>query len=212
VAIGTVYRVAVKTVGSLTTDKPYAWNTRHYRVHSGAGTDSAADCIAAVRPMIEPSILGCLARSARVIRWEASLAVTPKVIAASEDVDEIGTGSRVNYLPSFLAGLIRLHWEPSADNRRCGKWFTAFIPIPVTDTQGHFYTARLSDLADWLVADTFASPAGMVYRPVVWHAATGTSDRVISSSASGRYHCYRSRGRTAADTTMIFGRGLCGLT
>jgi len=211
-AIGTVYRISVKTVGSLTEDVPYAWNSRHYVVHSGSGTDSAADLITAVRPMIEPSICGCLARKARVLRWEASLATTPKAITATEDVDEVGTGSRVNYLPSFLAGLIRLHWEPSADNRRCGKWFTAFIPIPVTDTQGGHYTIRLSELADWLVADTFTSPAGLVYRPVVWHAKTATWDRVLSSTASGRYHCYRSRGKTAADTTMIYGRGLCGLT
>ena len=210
--IGTVYRVAVKTVGSLTADVPYAWNARHYVVHSGAGTDSASDCLAAVRPMLEASLQGCLARSARVRRCEVALAMTPKTVAASLDVDEDGTGSRVNYLPSFLAGLIRLHWEPSADNRRCGKWFTAFIPIAVTDTQGGFYTARLTDLASWLTADTFTSPAGMVYRPVIWHAKTATWDRVLSSTADNRYHCYRSRGRTAADPTMRFDRGLCGLT
>jgi len=209
-AIGTIYRVAVKTVGSLGADVPYAWNTRHYKTLSGVGTDSTADVLAAFRETVEPAILSSIARKCRVVRYEASLAATPKTITASLDVSEVGEFLRIEYMPSFLCGLVRLHWEVGGDNRKVGKWFAPFIGIINTDAVGSSYTTRLTTLGDALKGDTLPSPQGMIYRPVVWHAASSTADDVFNATASNRYHVYRSRGNTLTDVSMSLFRGLCG--
>lgn len=209
--IGTLYRVAVKSVGSLTAEVPYAWNARHYVVLSGPSADTTADLIEAFQQTAEPALLASFSRSARIRQYQASLAVTPKVITATKDVDEQGDFLVESYMPSFLCGLVRLHWEVGGDNRKVGKVYVPWIGVPKTNAIGSSITTRLTSIADAMAIDTVTSPAGMVYRPVVYHAATNTADRVFSATASSSYHCYRARGRTVGDFSMSFFRGLCSL-
>lgn len=202
-AVGTVYRIAVKQAGSLVAEAPYSWNVRHYVCADEGAGDSPADLIEAFRAQVETAISSCLPGAARICRYQAGLALTPTVIDADQIVDVPGTAVPQYWMPTFLAILIRLQW--SADplmQRWDGKWLQGFIPHPVGAGQGLDNWNRAIFLSDQLDVQATSPITGAVYAPVVWHKAAADSSPVIGAAPQTRYYVVRARGKHPGDIWM----------
>lgn len=208
-AVGTIWRVALKQAGSLVEERPYAWNVRHYITAADGSADTPETVADAFLDRMEAPIRSFIPQTARICRLQVALAITPATTLLDLPLDLPGTSIPLYSLPSFLCGLVRLAWSAEPANRRWdGKWLQGFIPIPLTGGQGLDNWNRLIALGDALALPATDPGSGTVYSPVVWRPSISDGVPVTGSHPSTRYFVIRQRGKDAGDITMDLRRDL----